>query len=39
MINAQSKAEKRIEAAALVSEYLAQGGRIHTAAPRKPWRR
>lgn len=35
----QSKTEKRAETANLISEFLAQGGRIHTVAPRKPWRR
>lgn len=39
MISTQSKAEKRIETASVVSQFLAQGGRIHTVAPRKPWRR
>jgi hypothetical protein len=39
MINNNSKAAKQAETADLVAQFLSQGGRIHTAAPRKPWRR
>jgi hypothetical protein len=39
MLNNNSKAAKQAETADLVAQFLSQGGRIHTVAPRKPWRR
>jgi hypothetical protein len=39
MNNNNTKAAQQAETADLVAQFLAKGGRIHIAAPRKPWRR